>query len=77
MKWLFLVLGSIAVFTGLLLLLLPIPLGMPLLIAGTPLLMRYSKRMRASILSVCARFPRLHNTLSRIPMATKNQKNTD
>jgi uncharacterized membrane protein YbaN (DUF454 family) len=69
MKWLFLALGSITVFIGLLMLLLPIPLGLPLLVVGVPLVMRYSTRMRDWILNITERFPGIHDTLSRIPQA--------
>jgi hypothetical protein len=70
MKWVFLAVGGITVFSGLMLLLLPIPLGIPLLAVGVPILMRYSTRMRDLILSKARRFPKLHEFLSRIPTAS-------
>lgn len=72
MKWLLLAFGSITVFSGLLMLLLPIPLGIPLLLVGVPLLMRYSERARDWLLHVARRWPKLHRLLVQIPAAGKD-----
>jgi hypothetical protein len=72
MKWLLLAFGSITVFSGLLMLLLPIPLGIPLLLVGVPLLMRYSTRARGWILRMARRSPKLHRLLVQIPVASKD-----
>jgi uncharacterized membrane protein YbaN (DUF454 family) len=75
MKWLFLAIGGITVVTGLFMLLLPIPLGIPLLLVGTPLLMRYSRRTRAWILKQAERSPGVHEFLLRIPSADQDKHN--
>jgi hypothetical protein len=77
MKWLLIALGGITVFSGLVLLILPIPLGMPLLIIGVPVLMRYSSRMRRIILNLSSRFPRIYDVLSQIPVAPDGDRTGD
>jgi hypothetical protein len=77
MKWLLLALGGITVFSGLLMLLLPIPLGVPLLAIGIPLLMRYSSRLRKTILHFAERFPRLHRLLVQIPERPQTSRRRD
>ena len=74
MKWLFLAIGGITVVTGLFMLLLPLPLGIPLLLVGTPLLMRYSRRARTWILKQAERSPRVHEFLLQIPLAEDRQE---
>lgn len=82
MKWVLLALGCITVFSGMVLLVLPIPLGMPLLVIGVPVLIRYSSRMRRIILKLANRFPRVYEVLTQIPVApdvdrTSNEKSRD
>lgn len=66
LKWFYIILGACCVVLGLLVLWLPIPLGIPLLLVGIPLLMRYSPNARRWILCLAERHPPLRKWLQRL-----------
>ncbi|MFO8024445.1 hypothetical protein [Thiohalophilus sp.] len=65
-KWFWIVLGSTSTVGGLLVLWSPLPLGLPLLLIGIPLLMKYSPRSRTTFVSIADRFPILRRSLQRL-----------
>jgi len=67
LRWFFISLGGVAVIGGLATLPLPIPLGIPLLLIGLPLLLKYApRRGRLWILKLAKRHPPLYRQLRRI-----------
>ena len=66
LKWFWILLGSISVLGGLLVIWSPVPLGVPLLLIGLPLLMKYSPRSRNSIQRLAGQFPFLFTPLRRL-----------
>lgn len=64
-KWFFITLGALAVLAGLITLWMPIPIGIPLMLMGLPLLMRYSPHARNWILSLGERYPKVQFLLDK------------
>lgn len=60
LKWLYLSLGTLIVLGGMITFWLPVPIGVPLMLIGTPLIMRHSIRGRRWILRHSRRFPPLY-----------------
>jgi hypothetical protein len=66
MKWLYLGLGSISILGGLVTFWLPVPIGIPLLMIGVPLIMNHSRHGRQWILRLFHHWPLLYRKLKRI-----------
>ncbi|MEQ8234458.1 MAG: hypothetical protein RLW61_06490 [Gammaproteobacteria bacterium] len=64
-KWLFITLGSIATLAGVLTFWLPLPIGLPLLMLGVPLLARHSPHGRAWLTAIARRLVTLRQYLTR------------
>lgn len=65
-KWAYIIIGLILVLAGALLLWTPLPVGVPLMLAGLPLLMRFSTTARGIILKQARRYPTLSRRLRRM-----------
>lgn len=65
-RWLFIGVGGLTVFSGIVTFLLPVPIGLPLIMLGLPLLIRYSPRARGWILHYAKVSPTAHKYLSKI-----------
>jgi len=65
-KWAAITLGLLLVLAGGVLLWTPLPVGIPLMLAGLPLLMRFSTRARAIILRRVRRHPAVSRRLRRM-----------
>ncbi|MCG8038826.1 MAG: hypothetical protein JAZ19_17540 [Candidatus Thiodiazotropha taylori] len=63
MKWLYLSIGSLSIVSGLITFLLPLPIGVPLLLIGTPIIMRHSPTGRRWIMHLLRRFPALRKRI--------------
>ncbi|MCG7957767.1 MAG: hypothetical protein JAY69_01740 [Candidatus Thiodiazotropha taylori] len=63
MKWLYLSIGSLSIVSGLITFLLPLPIGVPLLLIGTPIIMRHSPTGRRWIMRLLRRFPALRKRI--------------
>ncbi|MCG8015377.1 MAG: hypothetical protein JAY97_04090 [Candidatus Thiodiazotropha sp. 'RUGA'] len=63
MKWLYLSIGSLSILSGLITFLLPLPIGVPLLLIGTPIIMRHSPTGRRWIMHLLRRFPALRKRI--------------
>jgi hypothetical protein len=66
LKWFWIFLGSTSVLAGLMVIWTPVPLGLPLLMVGFPLLMKYSPQSRDGVQRMAAQFPRLFKPLRRL-----------
>lgn len=66
MKWLFIGFGAASVFGGMLTFWLPIPIGIPLILLGTALLVRYSPTVRRQVARLVLRYPRTLGFLNRL-----------
>jgi uncharacterized membrane protein YbaN (DUF454 family) len=65
LKWLYISFGTLSIVSGLITFWLPVPIGVPLMLIGTPIIMRHSARGRRLILRLAHRFPRLKRLLKR------------
>jgi hypothetical protein len=65
-KWFHILAGALLVIAGLILLWTPIPLGLPLLLIGLPVLMRFSPNARRWILRLTRRHPGLSRRIRRL-----------
>ncbi len=63
MKWLYLSIGALSIASGLITFLLPLPIGVPLLLIGTPIIMRHSPSGRRWIMLLLRRFPALRKRI--------------
>ncbi|MDZ7804548.1 hypothetical protein [Thiohalophilus sp.] len=75
LKWLWIVLGSTSTLGGLLVLWSPLPLGLPLLLIGIPLLMKYSPRSRTTFTWIAGHIPMLQRPLQRLNNPAKKPPN--
>jgi uncharacterized membrane protein YbaN (DUF454 family) len=57
-KWSFIVIGGLLVLLGLITFWLPLPIGVPLMLLGAPLLLRHSPHARAWWAQLRDRLPR-------------------
>lgn len=64
-KWFFITVGALSVLAGLITLWMPIPVGIPLMLVGLPLLMQYSPHAREWILSLSERYPKVQFLLAK------------
>jgi uncharacterized membrane protein YbaN (DUF454 family) len=71
LKWILISIGALTVFGGFLTFWLPIPVGLPLMMLGVPLLLRYSPHARAWILQLAKVSPKIHRLLSKIQPAER------
>jgi hypothetical protein len=67
LKWIFITTGVFSVFSGVLTFWLPVPIGLPLILLGTALLVRHSPRARALAWELSARIPGLRKILKNVP----------
>jgi len=65
LKWLYIGFGTLTLIGGLITFWLPLPLGVPLIMIGTPIIMRHSVRGRRWMLRAFSRFPALKRLLRR------------
>jgi hypothetical protein len=65
LKWLYISFGTLSILGGLITFWLPVPIGVPLMLIGTPIIMRHSARGRRLILRLARRFPSLRRLLER------------
>ena len=65
LKWLYIGVGSLFILSGLITFWLPLPIGMPLILIGAPIVMRHSLKGRRLILKTVRRFPVLERGLNR------------
>ena len=66
LKWLYISFGTLSIVGGLITFWLPVPIGVPLMLIGTPIIMRHSVRGRRLILRLARRFPGLRRVLERL-----------
>jgi hypothetical protein len=64
-RWLMIALGLVVVLLGLLTFWLPLPVGLPLMLLGTPILLRHSRLARRLAASMGRRHPALKRLLRR------------
>jgi hypothetical protein len=57
LKWLFISLGTLSVFGGIVTFWLPLPIGVPLMLLGTTLLVRHSPQSRRQVVRLVRRYP--------------------
>jgi len=62
-RWLLISFGGICTLSGMITFWLPIPIGLPLMLLGVPILIRSSPRSRKWILRLLRRYPWLHKKL--------------
>lgn len=65
-KWLFIGVGTASIFGGMLTFWLPLPIGIPLMLLGTALLVRYSPTAKRQLARLVLRYPRRLGFLSRL-----------
>jgi hypothetical protein len=65
LKWLYISFGTLSILGGLITFWLPVPIGVPLMLIGAPIIMRHSARGRRLILRLARRFPGLRRLLER------------
>jgi hypothetical protein len=63
LKWLYISFGILFIFGGLITFWLPVPIGVPLLLIGTPIIVRHSAYGRRVIVRIFRRFPLLRRSL--------------
>ena len=66
LKWFWISTGTLSVMGALLVIWTPVPLGLPLLLIGVPLLMKYSPTFRRLVLQLAHQFPSFGRYLKRI-----------
>jgi hypothetical protein len=66
LKWLLITLGCLSLFSGMLTFWLPLPIGIPLILMGTALLVRHSPHARQQITHLARRNPRVLGVLNKI-----------
>jgi len=65
-KWLMICLGILLLIIGLLTFPLPLPIGLPILLVGITLLLRYSSEAKRLLLRLSKRHPPLRGLLDRL-----------
>jgi len=65
-KWLMILVGILLLIIGLLTFPLPLPIGLPILLVGIALLLRYSSDAKRFLLRLSKRHPRLRELLNRL-----------
>lgn len=70
LKWIFILTGAFSVFSGFLTFWLPLPIGLPLILLGSTLLVRHSPLARDLAWSLSARIPGLRKILKNLPPST-------
>jgi len=66
LKWLYIGFGTISLFGGMLTFWLPLPIGIPLMLLGSALLIRYSPTAKRQLARLVMRYPRTLGFLSRL-----------
>ena len=65
LKWLYISFGTLSILGGLITFWLPVPIGVPLMLIGTPIIMRHSVHGRRLLMRLARRFPMLERYLER------------
>ncbi|ADE15202.1 conserved hypothetical protein [Nitrosococcus halophilus Nc 4] len=65
-KLIYISFGTVSVFTGLIIFWLPIPLGLPLILIGLPILIKHSPRVRNWTERLAGKYPVVEQILKRI-----------
>lgn len=65
LKWLYISFGTLSIAGGLITFWLPVPIGVPLMLIGTPIIMRHSVRGRRLLMRLAKHFPSLERFLER------------
>ncbi|MES9850766.1 MAG: hypothetical protein ABW170_08900 [Candidatus Thiodiazotropha sp. L084R] len=63
MKWIYLSVGALSILAGLITFWLPVPIGVPLVLIGAPIIMRHSPNGRRWLMLLLRRFPVLRKTI--------------
>lgn len=74
LKWLYIGFGTVSLFGGMLTFWLPIPIGVPMMLLGSTLLVRYSPTARRQIARLVLRYPRTLGFLCRLLAAEHKPK---
>jgi hypothetical protein len=74
LKWLLISIGAVSVLGGMITVWLPLPLGLPLLMIGTPLLIKYSPHARQLIMSLARHNKHIHKYLIQIQQVNDRKK---
>jgi len=72
LKWLFIGLGTLSIFGGVFTFWLPLPIGIPLMLLGSAILVRCSPLARQQLSRLVLSYPRTLGFLSRL-LATANK----
>jgi len=67
LKWIFITTGAFSVFSGVLTFWLPVPIGLPLILLGTALLVRHSPRARTLAWKPSVRITEFEKSFKNIP----------
>lgn len=73
LRWLYIGFGALSVVAGLITFWLPLPIGIPLLLIGLPVLMKYSPHTRSWILRRARRWPLLEKSLRQLRLARRRR----
>jgi uncharacterized membrane protein YbaN (DUF454 family) len=63
LKWIYLLLGALSIIAGVITFWLPVPIGVPLVLVGAPIIMRHSPHGRRWIMLLLRHFPSLRKTI--------------
>jgi uncharacterized membrane protein YbaN (DUF454 family) len=72
MKWIFISLGGLSIFSGLITFWLPIPIGLPLILVGLALIARHSPTGRRWISWTLDRFPWVRSGIQKLRAQKKS-----
>jgi hypothetical protein len=73
LKWLLITLGCLSLFSGMLTFWLPLPIGIPLILMGTALLVRHSPHARQQIMRLVRRYPQTLGRLTRTASSEQSE----
>jgi len=71
-KWFVICLGALFIFAGLVTFWLPLPVGIPLMLIGLPLVMNNSPMVREKLLHATRDYPKISKILRRISVKSDN-----
>jgi uncharacterized membrane protein YbaN (DUF454 family) len=73
LKWLSILLGTTSIVTGLITFWLPIPIGLPLILIGLPLLMKHSPDFNRWTQQKGERYPRIGRLLALLKLRSSDK----
>lgn len=73
LRWLYMGMGGLAILAGALIFWLPVPIGLPLILLGLPLVTRHSPWARERVLGVLRQWPRLDRLFAPLLVPGKTQ----